>query len=123
MNRWVHLLVALLFFVFAVVQWNDPDALIWIPVYVVVGSMAILAFYGRYYRWPYLLVTTGIVLWMASYIPKMNQWISMGMPNIVESMRAEAPHIEWTREFFGLLICFAAAAYYYLRAKISKDDT
>ena len=116
-----HILISVLFIVFAAVQWNDPDAHIWIPVYLVVAIVAFLGFRGRYYSKPYLALSAILVLWMATYLPHIYDWVIGGMPNIAGSMKAESPFIELTREFFGLLICFAAIWYYYIQSKKVKD--
>jgi hypothetical protein len=41
----------------------------------------------------------------------------MGMPSIVEHMKAEAPHIEYTREFLGLILAGSTLAFYYFQGR------
>ena len=104
--------IALIFGLFAILQYNDPDYYIWIPVY---GSVSFLAFskaVGRPKKFFALLLAIGLGVWMMTYIPSIVDWIQMGMPNIAGSMKAESPHIELVREFLGLFMCFAAAIFY-----------
>ncbi len=112
-----HLIIAFLFLLFAAVQWNDSDSYVWISVYLAPAVTALLAFKGRYYRYPTFILLIVLILWMASYVPHITQWIEDGMPNIAGSMKAESPYIELTREFFGLFICLVAIWYYYILAK------
>ena len=116
-SKLTHIIIALVFLSFAVVQWNDPDGLVWILAYLVVCAMATLAIFNKYFRYPYLLVLIGFILWGASYIPEMTKWVNAGMPNIATSMKAETPYIELAREFFGLLICIITIAFYYILSK------
>jgi len=41
--RYVNMVLALLMLVFAAVQLNDPDAFVWIPIYLVPGVLAAIA--------------------------------------------------------------------------------
>lgn len=112
MNRYLHFAVALLFTLFAYWQLNDPDSLAWIAIYLSIAVVAGLAAFGRLWR-PLIyaaLAATGI--WLVFLIPDFIDWMRMGMPTITGSMKAEAPHIELTREFLGLAICvFTLLAY------------
>ena len=117
MRRIGHLLLAILFLLFALVQWNDGDFLIWMPPYLITALIAMLAYFGRFYRYVYLAVLAVLALWMASYLPHIARWFGDGMPNIAGSMKAESPYIELTREFFGLFLCTAAIWYYYILSK------
>ncbi|MCE2504586.1 MAG: transmembrane 220 family protein [Chlorobi bacterium] len=46
--RIVYLGVALLFFVFAAVQFNDPDGMIWIVAYLFAALVTLPPFFGRH---------------------------------------------------------------------------
>ena len=117
-KKYIHYFIALLFLLFAVVQWNDPDYLKWIPPYIIIAYIAFQAARGQFYRWWTILLIILFVIWMAPYLPHMKQWLEDGMPSITESMQAESPYIELSREFFGLLLCLLASFYYfYLSSK------
>ena len=103
--------LAVIFFLFALVQYNDPDPVQWMLMYGGVCALYILAVLGRPNRlatWVGLGVS---VAWAITYIPDFWNWVQMGMPSIVETMKAEKPYVELTREFFGLLIAAAACAW------------
>ena len=104
--------VAVLFFSFAAVQYNDPDSWKWIIAYLVPAILFSLLVVGRYFNkagriFLIIFVFTGLL-----YIPDLWTWISSGMPSITESMQADKPLVELMREFFGLVIIMLALLYY-----------
>ena len=102
--KYIHLLVAVLFALFAYWQLNDPDWPIWVLMY---GSVAAIGLWSFFSRPPKILVyiaLAGAVVWMVTLVPDLINWINDGMPTIAGQMKAESPHIELTREFFGLFI-------------------
>jgi len=111
----MHKVIALLFFIFAAVQYNDPDAWIWVPIYIMVSVVAILFDRGWRNRNVMLGICTLYFVGMCFYIPDVMHWVRDGAPTITGSMKAESPFIEFVREFFGLAICLAATTWY-LRA-------
>lgn len=103
--------LAVLFALFALVQYNDPDPARWILLYSGPAFFYAMAALGRLYRpvvWLWLAVT---VLWALAYVPDFWHWLQMGMPSIVETMKADKPYVELTREFLGLLIAAAGCGY------------
>jgi len=113
------------FFVFAALQYNDPDPYIWIPIY---GYAAVLCWFAarqRYYISAYMF---GIGAYGAYAIYKifdangLLDWINKhDAANIAETMKAEQPWIEESREFFGLLILIAVLLInYFVAAKKQK---
>ena len=110
----------LIFIVFAALQYNDPDPYLWVPLYLYAAVLCWLAARGRHYIKAYLL---GIAVYGGYAVYKifdpngLLDWLKLhNAENIAESMKAEHPWIEESREFFGLLIlivvlsvnCFAA---------------
>ncbi|MCB0568841.1 MAG: transmembrane 220 family protein [Phaeodactylibacter sp.] len=112
-----NLFLALLFALFAAVQYNDPDPWRWIIMYGFVAVVSGFAAFGRYH--PYLLyIGLGITaIWMASLLPDFIDWVKIGMPTITGSMKAESPHVEMTREFLGLLLCGAVIGWQWRRSR------
>lgn len=100
-----RIIIGLLFIVFAVVQYNDPDPWIWIIAYALVG---IITLFSIKKQLPKPLILGLLIIFAISaawYVPKMMSWIDDGMPSIIGEMKAATPHIEWMREFLGLLLC------------------
>ncbi len=115
--KFVHLVIAILFLLFAYWQWNDPDSILWIFLYLIVAVVAFSAYRERYYFVPYLIVTILTSVATFLYIPDVAVWVKDGMPSLTESMKASSPYIELVREFFGLFISLVVMCFYLVRAK------
>ncbi len=103
-----NIVFAFIFIVFALVQYNDPDPYLWIPIYGYAALVCILNARMKYDYYGHLaaivfcgvfatrlmLIKDGVLDWLKIYHAE----------NIVESMKATKPYIEYTREFGGLLI-------------------
>jgi hypothetical protein len=103
-----NIVFAFIFIVFALVQYNDPDPYLWIPIYSYAALVCILNarmkhdYYGHLaaivfcgvFATRLMLIKDGVLDWLQIYHAE----------NIVESMKATKPYIEYTREFGGLLI-------------------
>ena len=105
----IYFFISGLFLLFAIVQWNDPDPLIWMIFYGVMSLIYILLALGKkfaFYLSVLMLITC--IIYMGFILPEIIKWIKDGMPSIVQSMKATIPSIEYTREFLGLLLCLIA---------------
>jgi len=101
-------LFVFIFILFAVVQYNDPDPYLWIPIYLYPAVLCFLAAREKFYKNAYtggfiffslyaaykLLDQNGVVDWLRFH----------DAANIAATMKAEKPWIEESREFFGLVI-------------------
>lgn len=110
----------LAFLAFAYVNLNDNDAWLWVPIYMVAAICCGLAIFKMYYPMVYLAAIAfylgyAAILFFAK--DGVRDWIvKYKRPSIVETMQAEKPYIEKTREFFGLLIITGALAINYFAA-------
>ena len=115
--KWFHLVLGILFALFAIVQINDPDPWIWVALYGVTGVLSGLLFAGRAYPLLSLFLAMFSFGWLASLVPDFWNWIQMGTPSIVDEMKTEEPHIELVREFLGLLLCGTNLLWQYFYGK------
>jgi len=97
-----------IYLVFALLQINDPDSYIWIPIYGVVALTSFLNARGRFdafSHWGILAFSTiyGIKL-LIETDGAMDWFNKYNAENLVQSMKATKPWIENAREFGGLLI-------------------
>ncbi len=106
-----NIVFCFIFIVFAALQYNDPDPYLWMPIYLFSAFLCWRASRGRYYTGLYTLT---ILLYSAYAIYKvvdqngLLDWINKHhAENIAETMKAQKPWIEESREFFGLLILIA----------------
>jgi Transmembrane family 220, helix len=113
----LNIVLAVLFVLFAAVQYNDPDPYIWVPIYLfcayVCGSSAM----GKSNSNVILIGLIPITVYMLTYIPDFIDWVKMGMPSLVNSTKADSMYVELTREFGGLVMCVAALVPAYLKSR------
>lgn len=114
-----NLFLALLFALFAAVQFNDPDPWGWALMYGFVAAVCGLAAFGHYHTYLLYLGLGIALIWMAALVPGFVSWVKMGMPTITGSMKAESPHVELTREFLGLVLCILVLGWQWRRARQS----
>ena len=111
---------AVIFLLFAAVQYNDIDPQVWVPVYLYACALSALIFFKRYYP---ILIIAGVIGYFGAavyiFTPGVfNLWIEEEMANASTGMRT--PLIEEGREFWGLVICFVVSTVYFFRA-INKN--
>lgn len=108
----INIIFCIAFLGFAYLNFNDPDWYLWVPIYVAVAVCCGLAAYGSYYPKVYVGLTAFYLIYAVKlFFEKdgVRDWIiKYRKPSLVETMQAEKPYIENTREFFGLLIIAAA---------------
>jgi hypothetical protein len=86
----------------AAVQYNDPDALVWIAIYLAAAYMCIARFRKRQTKWlPRALLVISLV-WMGMLLPAIVGQVSMA--EIVESVSMRTQEVEDAREIGGLLL-------------------
>ena len=81
-----NIILAILFLLFAAVQFNDSpgDILFWVIVYAGVGIISAFAAFNRYNMWAILLGLAVVVFEMFRKFPTFALWVSDGMPSIVD---------------------------------------
>lgn len=109
-----NLIFTFLFILFAGLQYNDPDPLLWIPIYLFAAFLCWKASKGIYHK-KLLVLGLGLYGLYAIYLlldkNGVISWASEhAAESLVTSMKAEKPWIEETREFGGLLILMAVFA-------------
>ena len=117
MKKHLGLIFAILFILFAVVQYNDPDPWIWIVIYGVVAMVSFFQWMKKISDKVLLLLSVALFVATLSYVPEIVGWAENGFPNIAGEMKTENPHIELVRETLGLTIASASLFYLY---RISK---
>ena len=104
----LNIIFAVVFALFAILQYNDPDPYLWIPIYGYAAIICIMNATNKYdffahaaasvfclgFSLKLLFVRDGVMDWYGKYDAE----------NLVQSMKATKPWIENAREFGGLLI-------------------
>jgi len=117
--RVVNFLLAVMFLLFAFVQVNDPDPLIWILIY---GTMAVLAVMAIFEYYPKKFLIGLLILfagYSAVYFRGVLEWLKQEDKSALfdEVAKMEHWYIEEAREFMGLLICIGVVTFYYFRSR------
>lgn len=119
--KYFNIFWCIVFILFAALQYNDPDPYVWIPIYGAAALLCWYAFRNKYYPKTYL----GFIILLAIYavykVFDKNGLIDWALrhhaENIAETMQAEKPWIEESREFFGLVIVIIIITVDYLYSK------
>jgi len=105
------LLIAYFLFA-AAVQYNDPDPVHWMLLYLTSAVACLMALLRRD-RLPLLYILIGMaVIEMAITGEGFVAWFRVGTENLITTkMSAEKPYIELGREFLGAAISLAVAVW------------
>ena len=106
---WVCIVI---FFLFALVQLNDPDPIGWTAIYLCAAGLWVTAAYDKVARWACAGVAIVVLVWMYVWLPGFLQWVHVGtMAQLVGALSMEKPYIEEAREFLGLGLILLSAVY------------
>ena len=117
--RIVNFILAVMFLLFAFVQINDPDPVIWILIY---GAMAVLCIMAIFEFYP-TKFTIGLlvlyVLYSIVYIPGVLEWLRQENKAMLfdDVAKMQYPYVEEAREFLGLVICIIVLIVFVIRAR------
>ena len=101
LKRIIHLLLALMFFAFAGLQFNDPDPLLWIAIYSAMTVLCALAAFGKYYFKVMLVLAAGYLVYMVILYPGLVDWLRSSDRSLLfdDIAKMQYPFIEESREF------------------------
>lgn len=98
-------LFALLFLYFIIVQYNDPDPLLWVTIYSYALLVTILMIIGRAKKYFLYGGTIIFAVLAATLVPGVIDYFNASnYGEIFSEMAKERLYVEESREFFGLLI-------------------
>jgi len=127
--RIFNIFFCFVFIVFAALQYNDPDPYVWMPIYLYAAVLCWLAFRKRYFPRAYLLgITIYGVYAVYKFFDENGVWdwaTKHHFANIADTMKAEQPWVEETREFFGLVILIVVLLidYFYSKSIAARVST
>ena len=108
----INWILCAIFLLFALVQLNDPDPVIWFVTYFIVSLFAVLSNYLRIPKLYYYLAIAGLVLFSFFHISYFADWVLTGNKGeLFGEMVYEKPYIEGAREFLGLVLALIAMIY------------
>ncbi len=101
-----------IFLMFAYVQLNDPDPVIWFSMYLMV---AVFFGFSNFLRVPKVLLyaaISGLLVFSLFHLGYFLDWLmSDDKSELFGKMVYEKPYIEGAREFLGLIIAIGALLY------------
>jgi hypothetical protein len=117
--RIVNFILAAMFLMFAFVQINDPDPVIWILIYGAMAVFCIMAIFEFYPRKILLVLLVLFIIYSFVYFPGVREWFERDNKSLLfdDVAKMQYPYIEQAREFLGLLICIGVLILHIARAK------
>lgn len=111
--RFVLISLSVLYILFAIVQFNDPDAFLWILIYLIPAFVSLYLLKWRMNSY-ILLAMSAIYFAGAVYLfpPSVHEWISA--EEEAKSLGMMLPGIEEGREAAGLFLCSVTLFGYFL---------
>jgi hypothetical protein len=103
---------AILFLGFAALQYNDPDPLVWVSIYMAMVAVCLLAFKQRNYKILNVILALVYIGYAAILSPALLTWWQSTDRGLLfdDLAKMQFPYIEETREFLGLMICLGVLA-------------
>ena len=112
----IKLILAIIFILFAAVQYNDPDPLLWMFIYGFVALLLLVSAFRGISKELIIASCVGLISYSLLYLPGLWEWWTEGQAGeLVAEMKADKMYIEESREFLGLLI--ATAGLFFLLKK------
>ena len=118
--KFFNIFFCIVFILFAVVQYNDPDPFLWVPIYLYPALLCFLKFIQK--PIPSLAYWAGFLVFGVYAIYKMFDtngiinWVQFhNASNIVSTMKEEKPWIEVSREFFCFVIILIVFVINYIK--------
>lgn len=107
-----NIILFVVFLLFAIVQLNDPDPIIWFTIYGVIAFVCLIANYKKIPEILLWVLIVGLTIYSVSYFPYFKDWFNIDhKEEIFGKMVYEKPYLEGTREFLGLLIIVITLIY------------
>src|SRR5690349_12140637 len=94
-------ILGLMFIVFAALQLNDPDPILWVPIYGAMAAVCIASVFDRYSTKLMIPLAGAYLILSAMHVDGMLEWL--GSPNrklLFDNLaKMQYPYIEEAREF------------------------
>ena len=120
----VKIFFAVLFLLFVVVQFNDPDPLLWILVYGSMVAVSVSSIYNRYPTKAMVVMAAGFLILTVLYFEGFQEWFNSADRSLLfdDIAKMQFQYIEEAREFLGLLICIGVLLFYFYLAKRHAEN-
>ncbi len=102
--KWIIIVFCAIELLGAGLQYNDPDSVFWMVIYLIPFILNILYLRGKNIRMVNMIVLVAYLVYFLTFIPDFINWAQLGFPTIVGAMEIDNPYIELVREGGGMLI-------------------
>ena len=118
----VNIVLAAMFLLFAFVQINDPDPVLWILIYGSMAVFCVLAAFRYYYKAPMIILFIALAAYSMMLIHGVREWMAQPDRSILfdDIAKMQHPYVEEAREFLGIMICEIVLIIQLLRARAYK---
>jgi hypothetical protein len=114
--RIISYLIGIIFVLFALVQLNDPDFMIWVMAYMLPATLAFVFTHRKQNKLVLgIMAIIYLVAAIALFPPSIGDWISAEEKS--KSLGMTLPGIEEARESMGLFLCFLAIAFFWFKTR------
>ena len=110
----LHITLAVMFLAFTIVQFNDPDPVLWIVIYGAMVAVCTMAAFKMFYP-KVMMVQGGLYLIYCGLLwSGVSQWFASDDKAMLfdDIAKMQYPYIEESREFLGLAISVTVLAFY-----------
>jgi Transmembrane family 220, helix len=115
----LHSILAVLFLIFAGVQINDPDPVLWILIYGAMAAICVMAIFEYYIPKLLMALSLGYLIYLVILFPGFMDWYRSPDRSLLfdDLAKMQYLYIEEAREFLGLAICVAVLGFYLIRSR------
>lgn len=97
---------------FAFIQLNDPDPILWFSIYAFIALLALGSNYKAIPKWFLWIVLLLLLFYSIEYFPFLLDWFhTENKDELFGEMVYDKPYLEGTREFLGLIISALVVVY------------
>ncbi len=112
MKKIINWILCVIFLLFAYLQFNDPDPVIWVAIYLIVALLFAISNYMTIPKIVFYSIILALLIFSFMHLDFFTTWLkSEDKSELVGDMVYEKPYIEGTREFMGILIAIGALIY------------
>lgn len=114
--RILSYIIGVIFTLFAIVQFNDPDSALWVLAYLLPAVIAFV--YPHKKPGKLILLILALAYLVGAVIlfpPSLSSWLSAEEQS--KSLGMTLPGIEEARESMGLFLCFLALGFYWVKSR------
>ena len=108
----VNIFLFVLFAVFALMQLNDPDPVIWVSIYGIVAAICLISNYREIPRLVIIIIAVLLLIYAGFHFSLFLDYLQIeDKSELFGEMVYEKPYLEGTREFLGLAMAAAGILY------------